>query len=99
MSETSKGPRCVRLKAVDAGLVPDTRPEEDAEQLAGALVTLVRRAMEESGRSQASVAEEIHVSVKHLNRMLQGHSQLTLWWAARILRVCGMRLVIGEDGR
>lgn len=97
--EWLKGPRCVRLRAVDASLVPETRPEEDAEQLTGALVTLVRSAMEESGRSQASVAEEIHVSVKHLNRMLQGHSQLTLWWAARILRVCGMRLVVGEEER
>lgn len=99
MTENPNGPRCARLMAVDASLLPDTRPEEDAEQLAGALIALVRGALERSGKSQASVAEEIHVSVKHLNRMLQGHSQLTLWWAARILRVCGMRLVVGEDGR
>ena len=94
--EWLKGPRCVRLLAVDASLVPQARPEEDAEQITEALRAEVRRALEVSGRSQASVARELQVSTKHLNMMLTGKSKLTLWWAARILRACGMRLVVGE---
>ena len=97
--EWLKGPRCVRLMAVDASMVPDTRPEEDADLLTDALRVQVRAALESSGRSQASIAWELQVSTKHLNMMLMGRSKLTLWWAARILRACGMRLVIGEGDR
>lgn len=91
-----KGPQCVRMAVVDASMVPATRPEEDADRITQALRLQVRDALEQSGRSQASVACELHVSTKHLNTMLMGHQKLTLWWAARILRCCGMRLVIGE---
>lgn len=94
-----KGPRCVRMRAVDASMVPATRPEEDAEQITEALRATVRAALETSGRSQASIARELQVSTKHLNQMLMGHTKLTLWWAARILRACGMRLVVGEGER
>ncbi|MFD9249578.1 hypothetical protein [Streptomyces bottropensis] len=94
--EWLKGPRCVRLIAVDASMVPDTRPKEDADLLTDALRVQVRAALESSGRSQASVARELQVSTKHLNMMLMGRQRLTLWWAARILRACGMRLVVGE---
>jgi DNA-binding phage protein len=87
------------MLAVDASLVPETRPQEDLELLAEALRSLVRSALESSGRSQASIARELQVSTKHLNQMLVGRAKLTLWWAARILRACGMRLVIGEDNR
>jgi DNA-binding phage protein len=97
--EWLKGPRCARMLAVDASLVPETRPQEDLELLAEALRSLVRSALESSGRSQASIARELQVSTKHLNQMLVGRAKLTLWWAARILRACGMRLVIGEDNR
>ena len=97
--EWLKGPRCVRLLAVDASMVPDTRPEEDADLLTEALRAQVRAGLEASGRSQASIARELQVSTKHLNMMLTGKSKLTLWWAARILRACGMRLVVGEAGR
>lgn len=94
-----KGARCVRMVAVDASLVPATRREEDAEQLVDALRVQVRSGLEASGRSQASVARELHVSTKHLNQMLLGKSPMTLWWAARILRACGMRLIVGEGPR
>lgn len=94
-----KGPRCVRMRAADATLVPDRRPEEDTEQLVEALRTVVRAAIEASGRSQASIARELIVSTKHLNQMLKGRQPITLWWAARILRTCGMRLVVGEVDR
>ncbi|MCX4911862.1 hypothetical protein [Streptomyces sp. NBC_00878] len=97
--EWLKGPRCVRLLAVDASLVPDTARENDADQITESLRAEVRRAFEKSGRSQASVARELQVSTKHLNQMLMGRSVLTLWWAARILRTCGMRLVVGEGDR
>lgn len=97
--EWLKGARCVRMTAVDATLVKATRPEEDAEVLTNALRLQVRAALEKSGRSQASVARELQVSTKYLNQMLQGHARITLWWAARILRCCGMRLVIGEEQR
>lgn len=97
--EWLKGPRCIRLLAVDASTVPETRPEEDADLLAEALRVQVRAGLESSGRSQASVARELQVSTKHLNMMLTGKAKLTLWWAARILRACGMRLVVGEAGR
>lgn len=97
--EWLKGPRCTRMMAVDASMVPESRPEEDAERLAGALRAEVRRALEVSGRSQASIARELQVSTKHLNTMLTGKAVLTLWWAARILRVCGMRLVVGQAER
>ncbi|MFF7476621.1 hypothetical protein [Streptomyces sp. NPDC008092] len=91
-----KGPQCVRMAVVDASMVPATRPKDDAELLTTALRVQVRAALEKSGRSQASVARELQVSARHLNQMLVGHTKLTLWWAARILRCCGMRLVIGE---
>lgn len=91
-----KGPRCVRLRAVDASMVLQTRPEEDADLLAQALCAEVWAGLKASERSQASVARELQVSTKHLNMMLSGKSKLTLWWAARILRACGMRLVVGE---
>lgn len=39
------------------------------------------------------------MSTKHLNMMLTGKAKLTLWWAARILRACGMRLVVSEAER
>lgn len=97
--EWLKGPRCIRLLAVDASLAPEAHPEQDAEQLTDALRAEVRRALEVSGRSQASVARQLQVSTKHLNMMLTGKSKLTLWWAARILRLCGMRLVVGEVER
>jgi DNA-binding phage protein len=84
------------MLAVDASLVPATRPEEDTDLLTNALRLQVRQALEASGRSQASVARELQVSTKYLNQMLMGHARITLWWAARILRCCGMRLVIGE---
>jgi hypothetical protein len=92
--EWLKGARCTRLMVVDASTVPPTRPEEDADRLMEALRVQVRAALEESGRSQASVARELLVSTKHLNQMLMGGAKLTLWWAARILRVCGRRLVV-----
>ena len=95
MDQAKEG-RCIRVVAVDASLVPESRPEEDAERLAESLRREVRAALEASGRSQASIARELQVSTKHLNQMLQGHAKLTLWWAARILRSCGMRLVVGE---
>lgn len=91
-----KGPRCARLLAVDASLVPESRPAEDADRIAEDLRGVVRAGLTASGRSQASIARELNVSTKHLHAMLMGHSRLTLWWAARILRVCGMRLVVGE---
>lgn len=94
-----KGPRCIRMRAVDASLVPAGRPQDDAEQLVEALRTVVRAALETSGRSQASIARELNVSTKHLNQMLKGRQPITLWWAARILRTCGMRLVVGEGER
>lgn len=94
-----KGPRCVRMLVVDASMVPDTRPEGDADLLTDALRGQVRAALESSGRSQASIARELQVSTKHLNQMLMGRQRLTLWWAARILRACGMRLVVGEGER
>ncbi|MFG2970849.1 helix-turn-helix domain-containing protein [Streptomyces sp. NPDC048288] len=94
--EWLKGARCARMIAVDATLVPATRPEQDAEILTEALRLEVRKALKASGRSQASVARELQVSTKYLNQMLQGHAKITLWWAARILRCCGMRLTIGE---
>lgn len=94
-----KGARCVRVLAVDASLVPTTRREEDAEWLVDALRVQVKADLEASGRSQASVARELQVSTKHLNQMLLGKSPMTLWWAARILRACGMRLVVGEGRR
>ena len=94
--EWLKGARCVRMLAVDASLVPATRPEEDADLITNALRVQVRAALEKSGRSQASIARELQVSTKYLNQMLQGHARITLWWAARILRCCGMRLIIGE---
>ncbi len=97
--EWLKGARCARLIAVDASLVPASRPEEDAERLTEALRVRVRAALEQAGRSQASVARELHVSTKYLNQMLMGHAKLTLWWAARILRACGMRLVVEEVER
>jgi hypothetical protein len=97
--EWLSGPRCTLLLAVDASLVPETRPEEDAERLTEALRLRVRSALEASGRSQASVARELQVSTKYLNQMLMGRAKLTLWWAARILRVCGMRLVVEEVER
>ncbi|MDX3127342.1 hypothetical protein [Streptomyces scabiei] len=97
--EWLKGPRCVRLLAVDASMVPDARPEEDADLLAAALRAQVRAGLAASGRSQASVARELQVSTKHLNMMLTGKAKLTLWWAARILRACGMRLVVSEAER
>ncbi|MBE4790282.1 hypothetical protein [Streptomyces caniscabiei] len=97
--EWLKGPRCVRLLAVDASTVPETRPEEDAGLLVEALRAQVRAALGSSGRSQASVARELQVSTKHLKMMLTGKAKLTLWWAARILRACGMRLVVGEAER
>ena len=97
--EWLKGPRCVRLMAVDASLVPETRPEEDADLLAEVLRVQVRASLESSGRSQASVARELQVSTKHLNMMLTGKAKMTLWWAARIIRACGMRLVVGEVER
>ncbi|GAA3153502.1 hypothetical protein ACFQ0X_43910 [Streptomyces rectiviolaceus] len=90
-----KGPRCIRVLAVDASTVPPTRLEEDAAQLLEALRAEVRTGLEASGRSQASVARELQVSTKHLNQMLSGRAAMTVWWAARILRVCGMRLAIG----
>jgi DNA-binding phage protein len=94
--EWLKGARCVRLMAVHASLVLETRPEEDADLLTEALRVQVRAALESSGRSQASIARELQVSTKHLNQMLMGRQRITLWWAARILRACGMRLVVGE---
>lgn len=94
--EWLRGARCARLMAVDADQVPESQPGEDEERLMAALRTQVRASLERSGRSQASVARELQVSTKHLNMMLTGKSKLTLWWAARILRVCGMRLVVGE---
>lgn len=97
--EWLKGPRCVRLLAVDASMVPDARPEEDADLLTESLRVQVRAALESSGRSQASIARELQVSTKHLNQLLMGRQRITLWWAARILRTCGMRLVVGEEGR
>jgi hypothetical protein len=97
--EWLKGPRCTRLLAVDASLVPDGQPEDDAERLMESLRHEVRAALEASGRSQASVARDLQVSTKHLNQMLMGRAKLTLWWAARVLRVCGKRLVVGEAER
>jgi DNA-binding phage protein len=97
--EWLKGPRCVRLMAVDASMVPDTRREDDADLLTEALRAQVRAGLEASGRSQASVARELQVRTKHLNMMLTGKAKLTLWWAARILRACGMRLVVDEGAR
>ena len=94
-----KGPQCVRMQIVDASMVPATRPKDDADILTNALRERVREALEKSGRSQASIARELQVSTKHLNTMLMGHQKLTLWWAARILRCCGMRLIIGEVDR
>lgn len=93
--EWLKGPRCTRLMVVDASLVPGVRPEQEEEQLMAALRQEVRVGLKASGRSQASVARELQVSTKHLNMMLMGRSKLTLWWAARILRVCGRRLIVG----
>ena len=87
------------MRAVDASLVPAGRPQDDAEQLVEALRTVVRAALESSGRSQASIARELNVSTKHLNQMLKGRQPITLWWAARILRTCGMRLIVGEGER
>lgn len=97
--EWLKGDRCTFVLAAEASLVPDLRPEEDEERLMQALRDLVRSALETSDRSQASVARELHVSTKHLNTMLTGKAKLTLWWAARILRACGQRLVVGEEHR
>lgn len=95
--EWLKGPRCVRLLVVDGSTVPDRSPEDRTGRLLEALRVRVREVLESSGRSQASIARELEVSTKHLNQMLVGRAPLTLEWADRILRACGMRLEIGGD--
>lgn len=97
--EWLKGPRCVRLLAVDGSMVPDRGPEDRTGQVLDALRVRVREALETSGRSQASIARELEVSTKHLNQMLMGRAVLSLEWAERILRACGMRLIVGEGER
>lgn len=95
--EWLKGPRCVRLLAVDGSMVPDRAAADGTAGLLEAFRIHVREALETSGHSQASVARTIQVSTKHLNQMLMGKAPLTLEWADRILRACGMRLQIGGD--
>lgn len=102
-----KGPRCARLIAAGASNAPTARGssaqgEDDALRVLHELRLQVRSGLEASGRSQASVARELQVSTKHLCEMLSGKAVLTIGWAARILRACGMRLTVvgpGKEGR
>jgi plasmid maintenance system antidote protein VapI len=66
--------------------VAEDTPETLREQLAAALKA--------SGRKQIWIAEQLHVSQKHLSQLLTGRVELTLGWAQRIAVLCDHKLDI-----
>jgi plasmid maintenance system antidote protein VapI len=66
--------------------VADYTSETLREQLAAALKA--------SGRKQIWIAEQLHISQKHLSQMLTGRVELTLGWAQRIAVLCDHRIDI-----
>lgn len=54
----------------------------------------VRRAISDSGLTQRAVANELGVSEQHISRMLVGKASLSLYWADRIVQVCGRQLSV-----
>ncbi|MEV5264787.1 helix-turn-helix transcriptional regulator [Streptomyces werraensis] len=55
----------------------------------------VVNALRAEGISQAEVCRRLGCSTKHMSHMLTGKAPLSLWWAERILTLCGKRLVVG----
>lgn len=65
------------------------------------LRTHAMSAVKNSGLRQRYIAEQLHLTEKHLSQMLLGRAPMSVEWADRILRICGKRLVISveDDGR
>lgn len=55
---------------------------------------LLVAALKASGRKQVWIAEQLHVSPKHLSQLLTGRVELTLGWAQRIAVLCDHRIDI-----
>jgi plasmid maintenance system antidote protein VapI len=53
---------------------------------------LLVAALKASGRKQVWIAEQLHVSPKHLSQLLTGRVELTLGWAQRIAVLCDHRI-------
>jgi plasmid maintenance system antidote protein VapI len=65
-----------------------------AEFTSEMLRELLRAALKESGRKQVWIADQLHISQKHLSQMLTGRVELTLGWAQRIAVLCDHRIDI-----
>jgi plasmid maintenance system antidote protein VapI len=73
------------------------QPSAAEEQLR----TQVRSALIHAEISQAEAARRLGLSNKHVNQMITGRAPLTLFWAERILALCGVRVIVGfryDDG-
>jgi plasmid maintenance system antidote protein VapI len=55
---------------------------------------LLVAALKASGRKQVWIAEQLHISQKHLSQLLTGRVELTLGWAQRIAVLCDHRVDI-----
>jgi plasmid maintenance system antidote protein VapI len=64
------------------------------DDLPETLRELLRAAVKDSGRKQTWIADQLHVSAKHLSQMLTGRVDLTLGWAQRIAVLCDHRIDI-----
>lgn len=65
-----------------------------AEYTPEMLRELLAAAIKASGRKQVWIAEQLHISQKHLSQMLTGRVELTLGWAQRIAVLCDHRIDI-----
>lgn len=65
-----------------------------ADSTSEMLRKLLRAALKASGRKQIWIAEQLHISPKHLSQMLTGHAELTLGWAQRIAVLCDHKIDI-----
>lgn len=64
-----------------------------------ALRAEVIAALRTESMSQAEAARRLGLSNKYVNQMLTGRATLTLVWAERLLALCGLRVVVGVQGR
>lgn len=55
---------------------------------------LLCAALKASGRKQVWIADQLHISQKHLSQLLTGRVELTLGWAQRIAVLCDHRIDI-----
>ena len=66
-------------------------PEESAKESLRAQINYLLGA---SGIKQIWIAQQLHVSEKHLSQMLTGQIELTPDWAQRIAALCGHTVTV-----